>query len=409
MKRRIMIWLSVMLVVGCLSMGRADIPRQINFQGQISNSGGVPLNGVYTCYFRIYDQSAGGNTLYTETTMNLSVSSGLFNYNLGSNGPLNLAFGAAYWLGIQVGTDNELMPRAKIVSVGNAYKALNSDSANIATLAFTASTATTLTSAANIMSGTLADSHLSNNVPLLNNYNTWSNQQIFNGNVGVGMTNNNQSKFQIGQDYLCSLNAYRSLESGHLMTMSASNPLSRLILGYDTSQDCGYINAGRSEQTWTNLLLQSAGGNVGIASAWGGPTEKVDIGDGNLKLRSGNILLSPGYTVDGVDVSQQNATWIGSATAQTLTAATFYDVVTAVNNINGGNTVTWAAPFTQRPTVTTGILVDSYNPRTSFDVQWTYVSNTCGIFRVNYQNIDDLSCGEANSGAVTVMIHAIGK
>ena len=117
--------------------------------------------------------------------------------------------------------------------------------------------------------------------------------------------------------------------------------------------------------------------------------------------------MATGYKVDGVDVSQENATWLGSTSSQTLTSAGYYDCVTSVNYVNGGVNVVWTAPFTQVPSVTSGIKVASYSSSIVYEVQWTALTNSGGTFRVNYR--DTSQSGEAPTDSVSVMIHAIGN
>jgi len=153
------------LAVGILTLSMADIPKQINIQGQLTDPTGVPLNGVYTCTFSLYSLPTGGNYFYQESFSYLTVQNGIFNYSLGSNGSLGLVFGTTYWLGITIGTDPEMSPRTPIVSVGNAYKALNSDSSG---------TAGTLPDGGGITGGVINISRLSPDVAFRNQSNTWT-------------------------------------------------------------------------------------------------------------------------------------------------------------------------------------------------------------------------------------------
>jgi hypothetical protein len=395
----------MILGIAFSSNSMANIPKQISIQGEVTDSNGDPLgDGSYAFTFSIYTQANGGSALYTESSSSFAVKNGVFQYYLGTNNSLNLPFGTEYWVGISVGGGSEMTPRQKIVSVGNAYKALNSDTANYALTALNASTATYLTDAGDILGGNLADTRLSTNIPRLNTSNIWTGTQRFNGKVGVNMANNGQSWLQIAADGC----GQGSLEQGQIMAMSVSSVRKRLIMGYDSSNDCGYINAGRSLEAWTNLNLQNAGGNVGIFTYNTAPTERLEIGTGNVKLRAGNILMNTGYTVDGVDVSQNNATYLGNETTQVLTAATYYDCVTSVTYRSGGVTVNWSAPFTQPPSITSDVFVSSYNQYVSYDIQWTNVTSTSGTFRVNWQCASSGVCGEASTD-VKVMIHTIGK
>ncbi len=101
----------------------AAVPQLLTYQGLLKNSSGSYLTGTYSMVFKIYNVSTGGTALWTETQSSVSASSGRFSVELGSVTPLNLAFNAQYWLGIQVGSDIEMAPRIKLTSVGYAYNA----------------------------------------------------------------------------------------------------------------------------------------------------------------------------------------------------------------------------------------------------------------------------------------------
>jgi hypothetical protein len=379
----------------------AVIPQQINVQGKLSDLYGAPLDGNFKFVFNLYTQEVGGSSVFSETTESLNVKNGIFNYLLGTNTPLNLAFGGNYWLGISVNNETEMTPRQKIVSVGNSYKALNSD------------TSDWLVDASHIKSGTISDARLSINVPLKDTNNYWDGIQTFDQIIGV-----KYDPYTFANDYISYTSAVigndegdcTALEVGQLMTINTSYPRMRTIVGYDERVGCGYVSAGRSWEAWTSLELQNYGGNVGIFTVADPATERLDIGQGNLRLRNGNIILNTGNKVDGVDISHQNATWVGSNSSQTLTPATYYDVVTTVNYTSGGVTVTWSAPYTERPSVTTSIILNgSYSDLKSYDVQWTSLTATGGTFRVNAQIASDASSGEAGTNEIAISIHAIGK
>jgi hypothetical protein len=108
----------------------ADIPKLINYQGMLTDDGGIPLTGSYDLTFYIYDDTTGGNLEWSETQNGVQVQNGLFNVVLGKNSALDLAFDQSYWLAVKVGT--ETMPRVRITSVGYAYRAEKADTANYA-------------------------------------------------------------------------------------------------------------------------------------------------------------------------------------------------------------------------------------------------------------------------------------
>jgi hypothetical protein len=117
------------LLVLC-SVGLADIPKLINYQGMLTDNLGNPLSGTHDLTFRIYDDTTGGNLKWSETQNGVQVENGLFNVVLGRNAELSLAFDQFYWLEVQVGA--EVMPRMRFTSVGYAYRARMADTASVA-------------------------------------------------------------------------------------------------------------------------------------------------------------------------------------------------------------------------------------------------------------------------------------
>jgi hypothetical protein len=106
----------------------AEIPHLINYQGRLTDTAGVPLNGSYNLTFRIYDAETAGNLLWEETQTGVIINKGIFAVLLGSVTNLNLAFDKPYFLEIKVG--NEVMsPRQRITSAGYAIRAEVAESA----------------------------------------------------------------------------------------------------------------------------------------------------------------------------------------------------------------------------------------------------------------------------------------
>ena len=64
-------------------------PQMMNYQGQLSDSGGNPLNGAYSITFGLYNGPSEETAFWTETHTTVSVANGLFNVLLGSSKPLN--------------------------------------------------------------------------------------------------------------------------------------------------------------------------------------------------------------------------------------------------------------------------------------------------------------------------------
>lgn len=90
----------------------AAVASGISYQGRLTDSDGIPLNGDYTLRFIVYDASVGGAAQWDSGNLNITVENGLFNVKLGVN---QAAFdGQALWLSIIV-DGQTLSPRQEIL------------------------------------------------------------------------------------------------------------------------------------------------------------------------------------------------------------------------------------------------------------------------------------------------------
>jgi len=62
----------------------AATPQLVNYQGQLTDGVGNPLDTTISMMFSIYDVSTNGSPLWAETQPNVVVSSGVFSVILGS-------------------------------------------------------------------------------------------------------------------------------------------------------------------------------------------------------------------------------------------------------------------------------------------------------------------------------------
>ncbi|HVP36144.1 MAG TPA: hypothetical protein VMT04_04035, partial [Terriglobales bacterium] len=110
----------------------AEVPKIINYQGKLTTPQGALFNDTLAMTFSIYADSTGGTALWTETQTTVKVEFGVFSVMLGSVNPIPEAVfdGNTRYLGLKVGSDNEMTPRKAIVSVGYAYKSLEADTAD---------------------------------------------------------------------------------------------------------------------------------------------------------------------------------------------------------------------------------------------------------------------------------------
>lgn len=121
-------YITMGIIFVMVGIGFGQIPPLINYQGMLTDASGNPINGTVSVVFRIYDVATGGTALWEET-QGVSVLNGLFNVLLGSVNPipLDLFSGSERYLGLTVGSDAEMVPRKRLVSVGYSFRAEDAD------------------------------------------------------------------------------------------------------------------------------------------------------------------------------------------------------------------------------------------------------------------------------------------
>ena len=101
----------------------AAVPGTMNYQGRLTNASGQNVtDGNYSLKFTLYDAASLGTVLWAET-LHVAVASGLFSVELGRVHPVAAPLFSApdRWIGIGVGSDPELTPRAKLTTVPYAF------------------------------------------------------------------------------------------------------------------------------------------------------------------------------------------------------------------------------------------------------------------------------------------------
>ncbi|MFO7676433.1 MAG: hypothetical protein R6X12_08985 [bacterium] len=100
------------------------IPRMLSYQGRLTDTLGVPVpDGNYQLTFRLYGVPSGGSAFWTEA-QTVQVRNGLFAALPGAVTPIpSLPDTGALYLGLQVGTADELAPRLRMASAAYAYLA----------------------------------------------------------------------------------------------------------------------------------------------------------------------------------------------------------------------------------------------------------------------------------------------
>ncbi len=102
----------------------AATPNLINYQGSLATSGGAPVpDASYSVLFAIYSAPSGGSTIWNET-QSVTTTGGRFAVLLGSITPIAEALfsDTVRYLGITVGSDPEMTPRARLVTVPYSFR-----------------------------------------------------------------------------------------------------------------------------------------------------------------------------------------------------------------------------------------------------------------------------------------------
>lgn len=130
------VWLMIAGVLFTAATAFGSVPRTMNCQGYLTDESGRPVNGAVSMAFALYNVESGGSALWTETHQNVTVTNGVYGVVLGDGTPapvpIVLPFDQPYYLGITVGTDNEMAPRLALTSAGYSLRAAAADHAGSA-------------------------------------------------------------------------------------------------------------------------------------------------------------------------------------------------------------------------------------------------------------------------------------
>jgi len=103
---------------------RRLVPRVINYQGRLKDSGGSPVNGTVDMTFGLYGTPTGGTALWTEAH-SVDVSGGIFNVLLGGleEIPKSVFVAGDAFLAITV-EGEDLLPKRQVLSQGMSMNAM---------------------------------------------------------------------------------------------------------------------------------------------------------------------------------------------------------------------------------------------------------------------------------------------
>ncbi len=319
------------------------------YQGRL-NDNGVAANGSYDLRFAVFDAVTGGNQAgVARTNLATGVTNGVFAVTLDFGG---IFTGASYWLDIGVRTNGAgtfvgLTPRQPLLPVpyamfantaGNlsgtvsnsALPASPSFSGTVSGGSFSGSGANlTSINAGNISSGTLADARLSGNVALRAGGNTFTETQVFDGQIRLDTTNgfsqSSSGNFYIDAPFLVG-GRVAVLENGNV-GVGVTSPIQKLQVA-GTATVTGSVGIGTTNPTQKlhvvgNALLTGALDLPATATINGGPN-RIFLSDPSLQ----NVFIGQ---VSGIgNTTGGNNTAVGNQALPNNTTGTFN---TAIGNL----------------------------------------------------------------------------
>ncbi|MFC1501876.1 hypothetical protein ACFL6A_00520 [bacterium] len=124
MKKRLVTAVCTLIILGIMPASiHAQVPQLINYQGYLTDTDGDPITGEYSIEFLIYNHETDGTVLWQESRETIEFINGNFSVLLGSVNPIpfDVFNESDTYLSLKVGTDEEMTPRKRLVSVGYAF------------------------------------------------------------------------------------------------------------------------------------------------------------------------------------------------------------------------------------------------------------------------------------------------
>src|SRR5262245_23469910 len=116
-------WLSASSVAVCAGLlagsAAADVPKTITHQGRLYTKGDAPVSATLDVVFSVYASEAPGDSPIWSEGHSITFEDGYFSAELGAQTPLDedIFDGTVRYIGIKVGDDPEMIPRAATRSV----------------------------------------------------------------------------------------------------------------------------------------------------------------------------------------------------------------------------------------------------------------------------------------------------
>ncbi len=116
-------WIAAIFFLTVSIALHAAAPTTINYQGFLTDSSGVAIDGSHSITFKLYTALTGGSELWT-STKTITVTKGIYSTVLGDSVALTgLDFDVPYYLGLTIASDAEMSPRQALAASAYAIQA----------------------------------------------------------------------------------------------------------------------------------------------------------------------------------------------------------------------------------------------------------------------------------------------
>jgi hypothetical protein len=124
---------ALLIVPFANAVAENNVPRTINYTGNLFDYDGKPINKAVDLNVKIYNTQTGGTALWTEDQRNVQVEYGYFSINLGTESPLNLDFKTQYWVELSVnGNSYARVPFTSTPYTFQSMRSFRADTADVA-------------------------------------------------------------------------------------------------------------------------------------------------------------------------------------------------------------------------------------------------------------------------------------
>jgi hypothetical protein len=302
------VWLCLSLMAVCgrpvmvaqeSTAEKLAVPSLVKFSGDVKDRAGDPMKGVVGITFSVYKEEQGGTPLWHEIQNVQLDANGSYTVMLGTALPLPreiFAANEARWLGVEPAGQPE-QPRALLLSVPYALKAADAETlggrpASAFMLAAPEVDATKAVSAKDspksaeasrkspdAATAAVGGSGTLDFIPLWTSSTNLGNSAMFQkgsgstAKVGLGTTAP-VALFNVAGDGAVSTN-YSGLSQTFVSGKTNTNQ--RLALAYDTVNNLGLVQAFINGGAVQPLILNSAGGNVGVGTGSTAPPNRLTV------------------------------------------------------------------------------------------------------------------------------------